>query len=59
VIERHVILCVCKVLPFEMLLFEGQNGHTWKDRMHNCAQCHLLIMGDQIHPSLVIVFIGL
>ncbi len=58
-IEGHVILCVCKVLPFEMLLLEGQNGHTWKDHMHNCALCHLPIVDDQIHPPLVIVFICL
>jgi hypothetical protein len=59
VIEGHVILCVCKVLPFEMLLLEGQNGHTWKDHMHNCALCHLPIVDDQIHPPLVIVLICL
>jgi hypothetical protein len=55
-----MLFCVCKVLPFEMLLLEGQNGHTWKDHMHNCAVvCHLPTVDDQIHPSLVIVLIGL
>jgi hypothetical protein len=34
-------LCVQKVLPFEMLLLEGQDGQTWKYHVCNCAPCHL------------------
>jgi hypothetical protein len=37
----HVILRVQKVLPFEILLLEGQDGQTWKDHVCNCVPCHL------------------
>ncbi len=37
-----------KVLPFEVLLLEGQDGQTWKYHVCDCAPCHLLNMDGQI-----------
>lgn len=38
---RRVILRVWKVLFFNVLLLGGQDGHKWKDHMHNHPPCHL------------------
>ncbi len=57
-IAKCVILQGRKVLPFGMLL-EGQNGQTWKDRMHNCVLCHLLHVDGCIDLSLAIIHVGL
>jgi hypothetical protein len=59
VIIGHVILCVQKVVPFRVLLLEGQDGRTWKDHVHNCAPCHLPNVDGQMDPSLVVVLVNL
>ncbi len=58
-IARHVILHVWKVLPFGMLLLEGQDGQTWKGHVCNCAPCHLPNVDCQMDPSLAMVLAGL
>ncbi len=38
------------MLPYVVLLLEGQDGQTWKDRVYNCALCHLPNVDGQIDP---------
>ncbi len=59
VIVECVILRVRKVLPFKVLLLEGQNGQTWRDHVCNCAPCHFPDVDGQMGPSLAMVLIGL
>jgi hypothetical protein len=54
-----VILCVQKVLPSTVLLLEGRDGQTGKDRVCNCVPCHFLIVDGQMDPSLVVVLASL
>jgi hypothetical protein len=50
--------CVQKVLPFRMLLLEGQDGQTWKDHVGNCT-CHFPHMAGPIDPSLIMILVDL
>jgi hypothetical protein len=59
VTARCVIISVQKVLPFGVLLLEGQDGQTWKDHVHNCAPCHLPNLDGQMDPCLAVVPTGL
>lgn len=38
---RCVIFRVWKVIFFDVLFLGGQDGHKWKDQMHNHPPCHL------------------
>jgi hypothetical protein len=58
VIVGCVILRMWKVLPFRVLLLEGQDGQTWKDHVRNCAPCHPPNVDGQMDPSLVVVLVG-
>jgi hypothetical protein len=53
-IAKHIILWLQKVLPYVILLLEGQDGQTRKDRVHNCTLGHLPNVDGQIDPSLVV-----
>ncbi len=55
----HVFIHVRKVLPYGVLLLEGQDGQTSKDHVHNCAPCHLPNVDGQMDPSLTMVPVNL
>jgi len=44
----------CKRCCLIVLLLEGQDDQTWKDRVHNCTLCHLPNVDGQIDPSLAV-----
>jgi hypothetical protein len=48
-----------KGFTFEGLLWKRWYGQVWKDRMWNCAPCHLPHVDGQVDPLLLVIIVGL
>jgi hypothetical protein len=55
VMVGQVIFKMQEILPFRVIILEGQNRQIWKDHLQICALCHLQNINGHVNMSLVMI----